>query len=210
MRFADRQDAGRQLAKQLETLAQSNPVVLGLPRGGVPVAAEVARHLGAPLDVLLVRKLGVPHQPELAMGAIGEGGVRVLNHEVIRACEVTAEEWAQVEQSEWEELEHHTDALRRNRPRVELTGRTVIIVDDGIATGSTAQAACQVVRAQEAERVVLAVPVGPLGWDERFANEVDDTVSLITPEEFMAVGQWYRDFEPTTDDDVIDILAKFE
>lgn len=210
MRFADRRDAGRQLAVMLEPFAAHDPVVVGLPRGGVPVAAEVARHLGAPLDVLLVRKLGVPHQPELAMGAIGEGGVRVLNQEVIRHCEITAQEWSEVEQREWAELEQRAERLRRDGHRISLAGRTVLIVDDGIATGSTARAACQVVRALEAERVVLAMPVGPKGWADRLAGEADHMVSIATPDDFVAVGQWYRDFTPTTDEDVSDCLAQFD
>lgn len=209
MRFTDRSDAGRQLAVLLEPFADTDPVVLGLPRGGVPVAAEVASHLKAPLDVLLVRKLGVPHQPELAMGAIGEGGARVLNHRVIEHCEITAEEWSRVEEAEWHELERRAELLRRERRRVPLAGQTVIIVDDGIATGSTARAACQVVRAQDAERVVLAVPVGPQGWADEFADDADETVSIATPPDFVAVGRWYRDFEPTTDEDVANCLARF-
>ncbi len=210
MHFAGRGDAGRRLAALLTPFAADEPVVVGLPRGGVPVAAEVARHLGAPLDVLLVRKLGVPHQPELAMGAIGEGGVRVLNQAVISRCQVTAAEFADLERREWDELERRAADLRRDRTRTPLEGRTVIIVDDGIATGSTARAACQIARAHEAARVVLAVPVGPAGWEERFADEADETISVATPSDFVAVGQWYTDFAPTTDADVVACLDSFE
>lgn len=208
MRFTDRRDAGRQLATVLSRFAPSEPVVVGLPRGGVPVAAEVARALGAPLDVLLVRKLGVPHQPELAMGAIGEGGVRVLNQEVIRRCQVTAAEFSNLEEREWAELERRAAALRAHHHRVPLEGRVVIIVDDGIATGSTARAACKIARALGAAEVVLAVPVAPAGWEDRFADEADTTVSLTTPTDFVAVGQWYADFTPTTDAEVVACLEE--
>jgi putative phosphoribosyl transferase len=207
MRFADRRDAGRRLAPLLDPYAGDDTVVVGLPRGGVPVAAEVADHLGAPLDVLIVRKIGVPYQPELAMGAIGEGGVRVLNQDVIRRAQITAQEWSDVEVREWDELERRSEVLRQGHPRIPLEGKTVIIVDDGIATGSTAQAACRIARAQHAARVVLAVPVGPQGWEERFVDEADEFVCVTSPRGFMAVGQWYDDFAPTTDADVVDCLA---
>src|SRR3954449_3324580 len=161
MSFADRADGGRRLASLLAHLRDEHPVVLALPRGGVPVAYEVARALGAPLDVILVRKLGVPVQPELAMGALGEDGVRVLNGDVLRSAGVTAAELAAVEAGQRAELERRTTGLRRRWPRIDLAGRTVIIVDDGIATGATARAACTVARAHGAARVVLAAPVAP-------------------------------------------------
>src|SRR5579862_4982386 len=156
----DRTDAGRHLARSLETLRGSEAVVLGLPRGGVPVAFEVASSLGLPLDVIVVRKLGVPYQPELAMGAIGEGGIRVSNDDVIRRGAITPHEIAIVEQRERADLERQARQFREGRPHVDVAGRTAIVVDDGIATGSTASAACQVARQMGATAVILAVPVG--------------------------------------------------
>ncbi|MFP3905428.1 MAG: phosphoribosyltransferase family protein [Acidimicrobiales bacterium] len=202
MIFEDRLDAGRQLAERLEHLRDPQPVVVGLPRGGVPVAAEVASRLGAPLDVLLVRKIGVPNQPELAMGAIGEGGVRVVNQDVVRMARVTEDQWAAVEQREWAELERRAERLRGPHPRLSLEGRVVVLVDDGIATGSTARAACRVARAAGAKRVVLAVPVAPGDWTESFAGEADELIALATPEPFQAVGRWYRRFDATSDEEV--------
>jgi putative phosphoribosyl transferase len=202
MRFDDRRDAGRQLAARLGHLVSQDPVVLGLPRGGVPVAGEVARVLGAPLDVLIVRKIGVPSQPELAMGAIGEGGVRVLNLDVLRLAGVSEEDWVRVEEREWAELERRARDLRGPHPRIPLAGRVAVIVDDGLATGSTAKAACRVARAAGAARVVLAVPVAPAGWERSFENEADELVAVVTPESFRAVGQWYTDFDQTTDSEV--------
>jgi predicted phosphoribosyltransferase len=182
-------------------------VVVGLPRGGVPVASEVAAALGAPLDVIVVRKLGVPYQPELAMGAIGEDGVRVINDEVVRMTGVSAEEIAQVETRERAELERRARRFRGARARVPLTGRTVVVVDDGVATGSTAAAACRVARAEGAARVILAVPVAPRGWVERMADAADEYVAVETPWSFHAVGQFYRDFDQTPDDEVVRLLA---
>ena len=208
MLFDDRNHAGRRLATELEHLRSEHPVVVGLPRGGVPVAAEVAHHLDVPVDVLVVRKLGVPDQPELAMGAIGEGGIRILNEAVIRAARVTAEAFATVESDEWRQLDERTRRLRGDNPPVELTGRTVIIVDDGLATGSTARAACRVARAAGARRVVLAVPVAPLGWTDVLAGEADEMIAVDTPEPFRAVGQWYRRFDATTDDEVEACLTR--
>lgn len=202
MLFEDRLDAGRQLAQRVEHLRDPQPVVVGLPRGGVPVAAEVASRLGAPLDVLLVRKIGVPSQPELAMGAIGEGGVRVVNQEVVRMARVAEDQWAAVEQREWAELERRAQKLRGPHPRLSLEGRVVVLVDDGIATGSTARAACRVARAAGAKRVVLAVPVAPGDWTETFAGEADELIALATPEPFQAVGRWYRRFDATSDEEV--------
>lgn len=209
MPFTNRVDAGRQLAEALRTLPDSDLVVLGLPRGGVPVAAEVATELSAPLDVIIVRKLGVPFQPELAMGAIGEDGIRVRNEDVVHTARVTEQEFAAIEARERTELERRTHNYRGNRDRIDLRGRTALIVDDGIATGSTARAACQVARAHGAARIVLASPVAPPGAAERFADDADQTVFVDTPADFMAVGQFYADFSPTTDDEVIDILSKF-
>jgi putative phosphoribosyl transferase len=207
MAFRDRRDAGQQLAKALENLRDERPVVLGLPRGGVPVAAEVARALDAPLDVILVRKLGVPIQPELAMGAIGEDGVRVLNVDVLESVGADAATVDRAERRERQELQSRAERLRTGRPRIDVTGRTVVIVDDGIATGSTARAAIAVARAHGASRVVLAVPVGPSHTCRDLADEADEVVCLRQPEPFVAVGQFYRDFVQTTDAEVVAALA---
>ncbi|MGO9207342.1 MAG: phosphoribosyltransferase, partial [Candidatus Limnocylindrales bacterium] len=193
--FRDRADAGRQLAEELkQRLGHEDVVVLGLPRGGVPVAFEVARALDAPLDVIVVRKLGVPYQPELGMGAIGEDGVRVLNDEVLAMARVDEDEVAAVERSERIELERRATRFRGDRPRTSLVGRSALVVDDGIATGSTARAACQVARAHGASRVILAVPVAPRTSLALLAEAADELVCLATPEEFFAVGQFYRNF----------------
>ncbi len=205
--FRDRAEAGRALGRELAgRLAGQDAVVLCLPRGGVPVGYEVALALGIPLDVIVVRKLGVPFQPELAMGAIGEGDVRILNDEVVSVARVDAAQLAAVERSERAELERRATAFRRGRPPVSLTGRTALIVDDGVATGSTARAACLVARAQGAERVVLAVPVAPPASVESLARVADEVVCLATPQDFFAVGQFYSSFAPTSDDEVIALL----
>lgn len=181
MRFEDRTDAGRRLAGRLEHLRGRDLVVLGLPRGGVPVAHEVARELGAPLDVLVVRKLGVPRHPELAFGAVGEGGVRVLNDDVIAHTRLGPDERRTVEQAEQAELERRTRRYRHDRDPVAVAGRTVVVVDDGLATGATAKAACQVVRGQGAARVVLAVLVGPERSVRRLRRWADEVVCPQTP-----------------------------
>jgi putative phosphoribosyl transferase len=207
--FLDRRAAGRELAERLQGFADDAAVVVvGLPRGGVPVAEEVAGSLAAPLDVIVVRKLGAPGNPELAMGAIGEDGVRVLNQIVIGQMGVTDAEIDQVESRERVELERRAQRFRQGRPRVPLSGRTVVLVDDGVATGSTMRAACAVARAEGAKRIVVAVPVAPAGWTDRFERIADQCVSLATPEHFMAVGQWYRNFDQTTDDEVVDCLRR--
>lgn len=208
MSFVDRVDAGRRLAARLGHLAQEPVVVLGLPRGGVPVAFEVAQALGAPLDVIVVRKLGVPYRPELGMGALGEGGVRVINDEIVRMARVSESALAEVEARERAELERRARRFRGERPRLSLHGKTAVIVDDGIATGSTARAACQVARAQGAARVVLAVPVAPPGWTSRFGDETDELVAVETPEPFYAIGESYDDFSQTRDEAVIDYLER--
>ncbi len=207
MRFADRNEAGRRLGAALERYRQARPVVVGLPRGGVPVAARVADALGAPLDVIVVRKLGVPYHRELAMGAIGEGGVRVLNEAVIRHARVSNHDIERIEQEERVELARRAARFRKNAAAVPLAGRTVIVVDDGIATGATARAACQVARAHGAAKVVLAVPVAPPDWTEFIGEDADEFVCLATPEHFDAVGRHYVDFSPTTDDDVVQCLS---
>lgn len=206
--YADRVEAGRELADRLQFLAVHDPVVLGLPRGGVPVAFEVAAALNAPLDVIVVRKLGVPYQPELAMGAIGEGGVRVVDEDVVRMAGLTTADLDAVEERERRELERRVRRFRADRKQVPLAGRTVIVVDDGIATGSTARAACQVVRALGAARIVVAAPVGPPGSDSRLLPDADTVVCLQEPDPYFAVGQAYRDFTQTTDDEVADLLAR--
>jgi putative phosphoribosyl transferase len=207
MRFTDRLDAGRRLAARLESLRGTDLVVLGLPRGGVPVAREVARALGAPLDVILVRKLGVPVQPELGMGAIGEGGVRIINHEVVDAAGVRPEQIDAVERQERTELERRARRYRGGRRRRSLEGRVALVVDDGIATGSTARAACRVARALGASRVILAAPVAPPSVIPMLARDADQVVVLDTPEEFWAIGQFYDDFGQITDEEVVDLLS---
>jgi putative phosphoribosyl transferase len=206
MFFADRVDAGRRLAARLEHLRGGPVVVLGLPRGGVPVAFEVARALRAPLDVIIVRKLGLPWQPELAMGAVGEDGALVINPEVIRLAAVPANELAAVQEREQAQVEARAARYRARRPRERLDGRVAVLVDDGIATGATARAACQVARAHGAARVVLAVPVAPAGWQARIASAADELVCLHTPADFLGIGLFYADFSPTTDDEVIACL----
>ncbi|MDN5794946.1 MAG: phosphoribosyltransferase [Intrasporangium sp.] len=205
--FRDRVEAGARLGERLARLSLEDPVVLGLPRGGVPVAAQVARRLSAPLDVIVVRKLGVPSQPELAMGAIGEGGTRVLDERIVRAAGVGPSLLAQVEDRERAVLEGRVTRLRSGRPGIDLTGRTAVIVDDGIATGATARVACLVARALGARWVVVAVPVGPPHVEERLP-EADLVVCLERPWRFRAVGAAYDDFEPTSDDEVTRILAE--
>ncbi len=204
----DRTDAGRHLARSLDRLRGSDVVVLGLPRGGVPVAFEVARALGAPLDVIVVRKLGVPYQPELAMGAIGEGGIRVSNDEVIRRGGITAQEIAAVEKRERADLDQQAGTFRAGRPHVDVAGRTAVVVDDGIATGSTARAACQVARQMGAKEVVLAVPVGAPESIESLRNVCDEVVCLYSPDFFIAVGTFYDDFRHVSDREVIGLLAR--
>ena len=207
MPFANRVDAGRRLAARLRSL-QGDVVVLALPRGGVPVGAEVARALDAPLDVILVRKLGVPAHPELAMGAIGEGGIQVANDDVTQAARVTGDQWAATARRESAELDRRVQRFRGHRQRVPLAGRTAILVDDGIATGATALAACRVARALGAARVVLAVPVASRSAIEALRSAADEIVCLETPAQFRAVGEWYDDFSQTTDDEVVAILAR--
>jgi putative phosphoribosyl transferase len=212
MPFLDRADAGRRLAGLLagQPMIERGPgtVVLGLPRGGIPVAYEIARALDAPLDVILVRKVGLPAQPELAMGAIGEEGIRVINDDVVQAEHVSEREFAGVEESERAELGRRADCYRAGHPRAQLTGKTAIVVDDGIATGSTARAACQVARAHGAARVVLAVPVAPQASIDALASVADEVVCVEVPEPFLAIGQWYQDFEQTGDEEVVDLLRR--
>jgi putative phosphoribosyl transferase len=204
--FRDRRDAGQRLAARLGHLRDEHPIVVGLPRGGVPVAFEVARALDAPLDVIVVRKLGVPFQPELGMGAIGEDGVRVLNDDVVRLAGVRREDIAAVEARERGEVQRRADLYRGGRPMIPLAGRTVIVVDDGIATGGTARAALEVARAHGASRVVLAVPVAPSDSVTEMTRIADEVVAVETPTPFFAVGQWYDQFTQTPDGEVVGLL----
>ncbi|MGE0877492.1 MAG: phosphoribosyltransferase family protein [Acidimicrobiia bacterium] len=206
--FTNRVQAGRRLAERLAFLRDQPVVVLALPRGGVPVAREVADALDAPLDVIVVRKLGVPADPELGMGAIGEDGARIINHEIVRLTRVTDAQIALVEERERKELVRRVSLYRGNRPRVPLTGRVALVVDDGIATGSTARAACLVARELGAARVVLAVPVAPDDWTTRMAGSADDYVCLESLGTFHSIGQCYRDFSATTDAEVVACLER--
>jgi putative phosphoribosyl transferase len=190
----------------LRYLRAQDPLVVGLPRGGVPVAFEVARALDAPLDVIVVRKLGVPFQPELAMGAVGEGGTRVVDERIVAAAGLSPAELALVEERERAEVGRRTLRFRGARPPLSLSGRVVVIVDDGLATGSTARAACQAARAKGAARIVLAVPVAPADTVVRLCSEADEVVALQTPEGFSGVGHWYQDFTQTSDQEVLDLL----
>ena len=183
-------------------------VVLGLPRGGVPVAFEIALALAAPLDVVVVRKLGAPHQPELAMGAIGEGGVRLIDDGVVRSVGATDDEIAAIEERERAELARRAREFRGDAAPIPVEGRTAVIVDDGIATGSSARAACRIVRARGASRLVLAVPVAPERWTRDLQGEADEFVCVRAPRWYRSVGEWYRDFSQTTDDEVIRCLEQ--
>lgn len=201
--FLDRRDAGVQLAERVAGLDLDPPVVVvGLPRGGVPVADEVARRLDAPLDVVLVRKIGVPSRPELAMGAIGEGGVIVRSEDVIAAAAITPEQFASVEQRARRELDSHALRFRGHASPIDVRDSTVVVVDDGVATGATARAACEILAARGARRVVLATPVAPPDWTNRLADVADDFVAVSTPGSFESVGSAYRDFAATSDSEV--------
>lgn len=208
MHYATRARAGRALAKSLSRLRGSDPVVLGLPRGGVPVAYEVARALGAPLDIVLVRKLGVPWQPELAMGAIGEGEAEVLNDDVVRLAQVSRQAVEAVRAKEHRELARRAEVLRGGHPRTPLSGRTVILVDDGMATGATAAVACRVARAAGAERIVVAVPVASPEAVARLRVTADDVVCPYVPANLGGVGGAYSDFHQLDDQEVTALLAR--
>ena len=209
MSFRDRMDAGRRLGKRLLDEGIADPVVIGLPRGGVVVAAEVARALEAPLDVVVVRKLGAPGRPELGIGAISEGGVRVLNDDLIDLLNVTGPELADVEARESQELTRRVFVYRGDREPVPIAGRTAVVVDDGLATGSTARAALRALRARKPARLVLAVPVSARDTAGALLQEADEVIALELPAGFGAVGQWYGDFRQTEDEEVIRLLEEF-
>ena len=209
MIFDDRIDAGQQLAEALSAYQRVvNIVVLGLPRGGVPVAAEVAAALGAPLDVLVVRKIRAPFQPELAMGAVASGGVTIINEDVTRATGVRAEEITAATEQARTELEQKESRYNGARRAVSLEGRTVILVDDGVATGATMRAAISAARARQALKVVVAVPTAAVDTARILAQTADDVICLETPEPYIAVGRWYRDFSQVSDDEVAAILDR--
>lgn len=208
-RFHDRSEAGRALAEHLSAYAgRSDVIVLGLPRGGVPVAYEVARALGAPLDVFLVRKLGVPGREELAMGAIASGGVRLLNQEVVRVLRIPDKIINAVTVEEERELQRRERSYRGDRPPPEVMGRIVILVDDGLATGSSMRAAVAALRRHQPKKIVVAVPVASPSTCEELRQEVDDVVCARVHEPFYAVGLWYEDFGQTTDEEVHDLLER--
>jgi len=207
--FRDRRDAGRFLATKLSDYAdRADVLVLALPRGGVPVGYEVARALHAPLDVFLVRKLGVPGHEELAMGAIATGGVRVVNQQLVQALGIPPAAVEAVVAREQQELERRERAYRDDRPPPDVRGRTCILVDDGLATGSTMRAAAAALRAEDAASIVVAVPVAPPETCEELQSDADRIICALTPEPFYAVGLWYEDFAQTTDEEVYDLLAR--
>ena len=209
-KFKDRIQAGRLLATKLAAYAnRSDVIVLALPRGGVPVAWEVAKSLKAPLDVLVVRKLGVPYQPELAMGAIASGGIRVLNEEVLRYLEISPADIEAVAAREQRELERRERLYRGGRPMPKVRDRIVILVDDGIATGTTMRSAVLALKQQEPARIIIAVPTAAQSSCDEYRSEADriECVCLMTPEPFFAVGLWYENFDQTTDDEVREVLA---
>lgn len=209
MLFRNRSEAGRVLAESLKHFANRPDVlILALPRGGVPVAYEVARELNVPLDVFVVRKLGAPGQEELAIGAIASGGIRVLNHDAIEALEIPMEQVEAIAAREQAELERRERAFRGDRPAPEVQDRTVILIDDGLATGSTMRAAAAASRRQKPARLVVAVPVAAPSTCEEFQSEADEIVCTATPLPFFGVGQWYEDFSQTRDEEVRDLIER--
>lgn len=210
-RFADRYEAGRRLAEALSKYGgRSDVLVIALPRGGVPVGYEVAKALGAPLDVMQVRKLGVPGHEELAMGAIASGGVRIVSENVVEALGIPERVIATVAAAEAQELERRERIYREGRHFPDVRGRTVIMVDDGLATGSTMRAAAAALRSLGADRLVAAVPVAPKETCDSLRDVVDEVVCAATPERFLAVGEWYEDFSQTSDEEVSELLRRGE
>ena len=209
--YRDRSEAGRLLAARMTKHANRNDViVLALPRGGVPVAYEVAHAIHAPLDVFIVRKLGVPGHEELAMGAVASGGVQVINEQVVQQLSLSQEQIDQAAARELREIERREQSYRGDRPHPELQGKVVILIDDGLATGATMLAAVRAVRLQDPSRIVVAVPVASAETCEMIRPEVEEIVCVATPEPFYAVGLWYEDFSQTTDEEVHDLLARAE
>jgi putative phosphoribosyl transferase len=206
--FRDRKDAGRQLAEQLDRYRDEDPVVLALPRGGVPVGYEVARALKAPLDVFIARKLGAPNQPELGIGAVAQDGTRVLNERVVQKIGVSEEYIERVAAGETAEAERRLKLFRSDRSEPEVRERTAILVDDGIATGVTTRAAIQALHRRNPRRLVLAVPVCAAQTAELLHQEVDELICLETPSDLMAIGLWYQNFEQTSDEEVIELLER--
>jgi putative phosphoribosyl transferase len=204
--FRDREDAGRQLAEALQDLAGQDVVVVGIPRGGVEVAAKVAETLGAPLDVIIPRKVGAPGNPELGLGAVAEG-VEVLDERLIRALGVTRDYLDREIAAQLEEIRRRQEVYRKGRPEVPLEGKVAVVVDDGVATGGTAAAAVRSARSKGAARVTLAVPVAPAEAAARLSEDADEVRVLESPEPFYAVGQWYYEFPQTSDQEVIELLA---
>lgn len=207
-RFANRRDAGRQLATRLLPLADERPLVLGLPRGGIPVAGEVAMLLRVPLEFLAVRKLGAPHNPEYGIGAIAEGGTKVFDQEALALLEIDGAELTGIVEREGAELRRRVEAYRGDREPVPPRGRTVIVVDDGVATGVTDTAALRQVRRQRPRRLILAVPVCPPDSLARLGEEADEVVCLVAPPRLQGVGQWYSDFGQVSDAEVVAALAR--
>jgi putative phosphoribosyl transferase len=211
--FADRMDAGQRLGASLRDFigrecAGDEVVVLALPRGGVPVAYQVAKTLGSPLDVFVVRKLGAPQQPELAMGAIASGGVSVINEEIVRVLRVTPEELAETAERETRELERRERTYRGDRAPMDVKGRCVLLVDDGVATGYTMRAAVAALRQREPKKIIIAVPVAAKDTCDELKRHADAVVCLVTPFDFAAVGQWYRHFDQTSDEEVRLLLER--
>jgi putative phosphoribosyl transferase len=207
MHFTDRRDAGRRLATALAALSDVDLLILALPRGGVPVAAEIASALGAPLDIIGVRKIGAPGQPELGVGAVAEGGGLVLDERIMMALGLEERDVADTIDRERREVLRRVERYRGSRPLPDVTGKTVVVVDDGLATGVTATAALRAVRNQRAARVILAVPVCSPAARSALVDEADEIVCMLAPEGFAAVGQWYDDFAQTSDEEVVALLA---
>lgn len=206
--FEDRRDAGRKLAAALGTQSDADTVVLALPRGGVPVAYEVACAIGAPLDVFVVRKLGVPGHEELAMGALASGGLIVLNDDIVQELQISAEVIADVAQAETHELTRREQAYRAGRPPLNVADKTAIVIDDGLATGATMRAAIRALRKGTPRQIIVAVPIAAPETCAEISSEADETVCAVTPQPFRSVGLWYRDFSETRDDEVRELLAK--